>query len=159
MVFRVADDVRDIKTFKWLVDGASLRYVGNRSDHEFRFPPQHEFEWVRAHARHARRRDVSPHQHRRPAVRRDDRGRPDRQDREQHRDGRGHLRGAGRQPRPNAGRRRFLLRDRGQPGAAEDSAVPGGEVPVPRLQRQDAGKCAAWTRSNRPAFSCPTTTG
>lgn len=53
MVFRVGKTVGEIKVFKWLIeaDGSgnhtTLRYVDNRSDHEFRFPPQHDFEWVR----------------------------------------------------------------------------------------------------------------
>lgn len=47
MVFRVGRDVADIKTFKWLIRGGALQYQGNRSDHEFVFPPQHEFEWQR----------------------------------------------------------------------------------------------------------------
>ncbi|MBN1362780.1 MAG: DNA repair ATPase [Sedimentisphaerales bacterium] len=47
MVFRVGRDVADIKTFKWLIRGGALEYQGNRSDHEFIFPPQHEFEWQR----------------------------------------------------------------------------------------------------------------
>ncbi|MDG1897009.1 MAG: DNA repair ATPase [Fuerstiella sp.] len=53
MVFRVGKSVGEIKVFKWLIEGsgegadATLRYVDNRSDHEFRFPPQHDFEWVR----------------------------------------------------------------------------------------------------------------
>ena len=46
-VFRVGQSVGDIKTFKWAVDGETLRYLDNRSDHEVRFPPQHEFEWNR----------------------------------------------------------------------------------------------------------------
>lgn len=49
MVFRTGPDVRDIKTFKWLIQGEKLVYLDNRSDHEFRFPPQHEFEWRRTH--------------------------------------------------------------------------------------------------------------
>lgn len=48
MVFRVGRDVTDIKTFKWAVRGDGLKYCGNRSDHEVRYPPQHEFEWRRA---------------------------------------------------------------------------------------------------------------
>ena len=52
MVFRVGPSVGEIKVFKWLIEGsgsddARLRYVDNRSEHEFRFPPQHDFEWVR----------------------------------------------------------------------------------------------------------------
>ena len=53
MVFRVGKNVTDIKTFKWLVQGDQLVYVDNRSDHEVRYPPQHEFEWVRTYAGHA----------------------------------------------------------------------------------------------------------
>ncbi|MCP4784217.1 MAG: AAA family ATPase [Fuerstiella sp.] len=53
MVFRVGKSVGEIKVFKWLIEGSGsgddtgLRYVDNRSDHEFRFPPQHDFEWIR----------------------------------------------------------------------------------------------------------------
>ncbi len=47
MVFRVGRDVTDIKTFKWLIQGDTLQYLDNRSDHECVFPPQHEFEWTR----------------------------------------------------------------------------------------------------------------
>ena len=48
MVFKVGRGERDIKTFKWLVDGDSLKYLGNRSDHEYTYPSQHEFEWTKA---------------------------------------------------------------------------------------------------------------
>ncbi len=49
MVFRVGKDTDAIKTFKWVVnEDHTLTYVDNRSDHEYRFPPQHEFEWRRA---------------------------------------------------------------------------------------------------------------
>ncbi len=47
MVFRTGKDVGDIKTFKWSIDGEKLTYVDNRSDHEFKYPDQHEFAWVR----------------------------------------------------------------------------------------------------------------
>ena len=49
MVFRIGDSVTDVKTFKWLCRDGSLQYLDNRSDHEYAFPPQHEFEWKRAH--------------------------------------------------------------------------------------------------------------
>ncbi len=49
MVFRVGKNPNDVKTFKWLVRGESLEYVDNRSDHEYHFPPQHEFQWLRTH--------------------------------------------------------------------------------------------------------------
>jgi len=48
MVFRVGKAVDDIKAFKWLIEEGSLKYLDNRSDHEVRFPPQHEFAWKRA---------------------------------------------------------------------------------------------------------------
>src|SRR5262245_61643698 len=49
MEFRVGKSVTDIKTFKWLCDHGSMRYLGNRFDHEYVYPPQHEFEWRRTH--------------------------------------------------------------------------------------------------------------
>ena len=49
MVFQVGKTPADIKTFKWLVKDDALVYQGNRSDHEFSFPPQLEFEWKRTH--------------------------------------------------------------------------------------------------------------
>lgn len=49
MVFRVGPNPADIKALKWLVQEDSLVYVDNRSDHEVRFPSQHEFEWKRTH--------------------------------------------------------------------------------------------------------------
>lgn len=48
MVFQVGKDPEDIKTFKWLIQGNSVTYCDNRSDHEFVLPPQHGFEWTRA---------------------------------------------------------------------------------------------------------------
>ena len=42
MVFQVGKSVTDIKSFKWLIKDDSLVYVDNRSDHEVRFPTQHE---------------------------------------------------------------------------------------------------------------------
>ncbi|WP_290476652.1 DNA repair ATPase [Leeuwenhoekiella sp. UBA1003] len=45
MVFQLSESVSDIKTFKWLIKENKLEYVDNRSDHEYRFPPQHEFKW------------------------------------------------------------------------------------------------------------------
>ena len=45
MVFQVNESTSDIKSFKWLIKEQSLVYVDNRSDHEFKFPVQHEFKW------------------------------------------------------------------------------------------------------------------
>ena len=49
MTFRVGKSASDIKTFKWLMQGDSLQYIDSRSDHEVKFPPQHEFQWTRTH--------------------------------------------------------------------------------------------------------------
>ncbi len=46
MVFQLSESVTDIKTFKWLINENSLNYIDNRSEHEFRFPMQHDFNWV-----------------------------------------------------------------------------------------------------------------
>ncbi|HET6408432.1 MAG TPA: DNA repair ATPase, partial [Chthoniobacteraceae bacterium] len=54
MEFRVGKSVSDFKTFKWLCDRGALTYLGNRFDHEYTYPPQHEFEWKRAHRDHHR---------------------------------------------------------------------------------------------------------
>jgi len=60
MVFRVGKSVEDVKCFKWLVRDDGLEYLGNRFDHEYRFPPQQEFEWKRAH-RDMHREGIHPH--------------------------------------------------------------------------------------------------
>jgi hypothetical protein len=48
MVFQLSESATDIKTFKWLIDGDSLQYIDNRSEHEYKFPRQHEFNWQEA---------------------------------------------------------------------------------------------------------------
>lgn len=45
MVFQVSDKVEDIKTFKWLIKDNRLSYIDNRSEHEYAYPKQHEFNW------------------------------------------------------------------------------------------------------------------
>ena len=45
MVFQLSESTSDIKTFKWLINDGTLQYVDNRSEHEFKFPNQHEFKW------------------------------------------------------------------------------------------------------------------
>ncbi len=47
MVFQVGKTTRDIKSFKWRLTADSIEYLDNRSDHEVRDPPQHEFRWQR----------------------------------------------------------------------------------------------------------------
>ena len=60
MVFRVGKSANDIKTFKWLLQGDTLAYIDNRSDHEYGFPPQHEFAWKRT-TRDMQRAGKHPH--------------------------------------------------------------------------------------------------
>ena len=45
MVFQLSDRLSDIKTFKWLIRESNLEYIDNRSDHEYKFPKQHDFLW------------------------------------------------------------------------------------------------------------------
>jgi hypothetical protein len=60
MAFRVGKSVSDIKAFKWLCHDGQLTYLGNRFDHEYKFPPQHGFEWKRTH-RELHRSGLYPH--------------------------------------------------------------------------------------------------
>lgn len=45
MVFQISEKVNDVKTFKWLIDGERLKYIDNRSEHEYKYPSSHDFEW------------------------------------------------------------------------------------------------------------------
>lgn len=51
MVFRIGKGANDIKTFKWLMleekGIQTIKYLNNRSDHEYIYPDQHEFVWKR----------------------------------------------------------------------------------------------------------------
>ncbi|MBK1790086.1 DNA repair ATPase [Persicirhabdus sediminis] len=61
MGMRVGKELTNIKCFKWLLKGdGSLDYLGNRSDHEYVFPQQQEFQWKRAH-RDMQRSGEHPH--------------------------------------------------------------------------------------------------
>jgi hypothetical protein len=40
LVFQVGKSTSDIKTFKWLINGDSLKYLDARSEHEVKFPSQ-----------------------------------------------------------------------------------------------------------------------
>ena len=60
LVFRTGKALGDIKTFKFLVQGDSLKYVDNRSDHEVSYPPQHDFKWQRT-TRELHRGGLHPH--------------------------------------------------------------------------------------------------
>lgn len=46
-VFQVGKTPTDIKCFKWRIAGDKLEYIDNRSEHEVKAPPQHEFVWRR----------------------------------------------------------------------------------------------------------------
>ncbi|CAL2104359.1 ATPase AAA [Tenacibaculum sp. 190130A14a] len=45
MVFQLSENKSDIKAFKWLINEGNLQYIDNRSEHEYKFPTQHEFKW------------------------------------------------------------------------------------------------------------------
>ncbi|MEW7288938.1 DNA repair ATPase [Aquimarina sp. 2304DJ70-9] len=60
MVFQLSESISDIKTFKWLINEGSLTYVDNRSEHEFKFPKQHEFNWIEV-TRDMHRYGTHPH--------------------------------------------------------------------------------------------------
>ena len=60
MVFQVGKSVSDIKTFKWAIEGERLVYLGNRFDHEYSFPNQHDFQWRRC-TRDMQRKGKHPH--------------------------------------------------------------------------------------------------
>ncbi|RMG16370.1 MAG: AAA family ATPase, partial [Bacteroidetes bacterium] len=60
MVFQVGKGPGDVKTFKWALQEHSLSYLGNRFDHEYKFPDQHEFVWKRTN-RDMHRRGKHPH--------------------------------------------------------------------------------------------------
>ncbi len=60
LVFQVGKSSHEIKTFKWAIQDDQLLYLGNRFDHEYRFPDQHEFSWQKA-GRDQYRRGMHPH--------------------------------------------------------------------------------------------------
>jgi len=61
MTFRIGKEVDNVKCFKWAMSPeGDLRYIDNRSDHEYQFPPQHEFEWISA-TRDMQRSGAFPH--------------------------------------------------------------------------------------------------
>lgn len=60
MIFLTSKNPDDRKAFKWLIKDGKLTYVDDRSVHEARQAPQHEFEWVKTDLSH-RRLGVHPH--------------------------------------------------------------------------------------------------
>ncbi|RCK78214.1 MAG: hypothetical protein OZSIB_1730 [Candidatus Ozemobacter sibiricus] len=59
-LFQIGRSVDDVKAFKWQIQGDRLDYLDNRSEHEVRPPPQHEFEWKRT-VREMHRLGLHPH--------------------------------------------------------------------------------------------------
>lgn len=48
MVFQVGKTTRDLKVFKWTIEpDNSLRYVNDRSEREYQYPIQHDYEWTK----------------------------------------------------------------------------------------------------------------
>lgn len=47
MIFQIGKSPDDRKAFKWLIKDAKLFYVDDRSIHEIRRAPQHEFDWIK----------------------------------------------------------------------------------------------------------------
>jgi len=60
MVFQLSESPTDIKTFKWLIRDNKLEYIDARSEHEYRFPPQHQFQWQEG-TRDMQRYGTHPH--------------------------------------------------------------------------------------------------
>lgn len=59
-VFQVGKSTSDVKAFKWAIEGETLKYVDNRSDHEVKLPQQHGFQWQRT-TREQHRSGEHPH--------------------------------------------------------------------------------------------------
>ncbi len=60
MIFQLSESNRDIKAFKWLIKDNNLEYLDNRSEHEYRYPTQHEFKWQEV-TREMHRYGAHPH--------------------------------------------------------------------------------------------------
>ena len=61
MVFQTGKSTKDIKVFKWLItENSELLYQDARSEHEYKFPAQHEFEWKKT-SREMHRSGEHPH--------------------------------------------------------------------------------------------------
>ena len=158
MAFRIGKAVEDIKVFKWLLNDGELQYIGNRSDHEYVFPPQQEFEWTRAH-RGMYREGMHPH------VSIDDRlfvetvgGDLTIKIEDNTESGEGIYEEDVTNSRPDARRRGDFLRHRRQPDPAENPPLPGKGLPPPGLQRKDQDRPPHRFHRATPACCCPTIT-
>lgn len=47
MIFQTSRNPEDRKAFKWLIKDGALHYIDDRSIHEVKDPPQHDFSWVK----------------------------------------------------------------------------------------------------------------
>ena len=47
MVFQIGESVDDIKVLRFSLDGEVLKYIDNRGDMDYKFPPQQDFEWIK----------------------------------------------------------------------------------------------------------------
>ncbi|RYF97550.1 MAG: AAA family ATPase, partial [Chitinophagaceae bacterium] len=60
MIFQTSKNPEDRKAFKWLVKNNQLQYIDDRSVHEAKKAPQHDFNWIRT-SLEDRRLGVHPH--------------------------------------------------------------------------------------------------
>lgn len=60
MVFQTSKNPDDRKAFKWLIRDEKLEYVDDRSIHEVKKAPQHDFDWIKTDLSH-RRLGLHPH--------------------------------------------------------------------------------------------------
>ncbi|NDV78232.1 DNA repair ATPase [Dysgonomonas sp. 511] len=60
MIFQTSKNEDDLKAFKWLIKGNKLIYQDDRSIHEVKKAPQHEFQWIKT-TLEDRRLGVHPH--------------------------------------------------------------------------------------------------
>jgi hypothetical protein len=60
MIFQTSKSLDDRKAFKWLIRDQQLVYVDDRSIHEVRKAPQHEFDWIKTDLSN-RRLGLHPH--------------------------------------------------------------------------------------------------
>lgn len=60
MIFRIGKNMSDIKAFKWIFQGDKIKYVDNRSEHEYKLPDQFEFRWKKS-TRDQHKQGIHPH--------------------------------------------------------------------------------------------------
>lgn len=59
-LFQTGKSPADVKAFKWVVRENAIEYIDNRSEHDLKLPPQHDFLWTRTH-RDLHRQGKHPH--------------------------------------------------------------------------------------------------